>query len=78
MLLRNISLTERLCNGIRLIVKEFQQHVIDAEILTGSYSGKRVFIPRIRITPSDADLPFQLVCRQFPIRLAFAMTINKA
>ncbi len=78
MLLRNISPTEGLCNGTRLIVKGFQQHVIDAEILTGSYSGKRVFIPRIRITPSDADLPFQLVRHQFPIRLAFAMTINKA
>ncbi len=78
MLLRNISLIEGLCNSTRLIVKGFQQHVIDAEILTGSYSGKRVFIPRIRITPSDADLPFQLVRHQFPIRLAFAMTINKA
>ncbi len=40
MLLRNIILTEGLCNGIRLIVKRFQQYVIDAEILTGSYSGK--------------------------------------
>ena len=38
----------------------------------------KVFIPRIRITPSDVDLPFQLVRRQFPIRLAFAMTINKS
>src|SRR6266511_6267769 len=40
MLLRNISPIEGLCNGTRLIVKGFQQHVIDAEILTGSYSGK--------------------------------------
>ena len=78
MLLRNISPTEGLCNGTRLIVKGFQRHVIDAEILTGSHLGKRVFIPRIRIAPSDADLPFQLIRRQFPIRLAFAMTINKA
>ena len=77
-LLRNISPIEGLCNGTRLIVRGFQRHVIDAEILTGSHLGKRVFIPRIRITPSDVDLPFQLVRRQFPIRLAFAMTINKA
>jgi len=39
-LLRNISLTEGLCNGIRLIVKRFQQHVIDVKILTDSYSDK--------------------------------------
>jgi len=57
-LLRNISPIEGLCNGTRLIVRGFQRHVIDAEILTGSHLGKRVFIPRIRITPSDADLPF--------------------
>jgi ATP-dependent exoDNAse (exonuclease V) alpha subunit len=78
MLLRNISPTEGLCNGTRLIVRGFQRHVIDAEIITGSYLGKRVFLPRIRISPSDVDLPFQLVRRQFPIRLAFAMTIDKA
>ena len=78
MLLRNISPTEGLCNGTRLIVKTFSQHVIDAEIITGSHNGKRVFIPRFRIKPTDADLPFQLLRRQFPVRLAFAMTINKA
>ena len=78
MLLRNISPTEGLCNGTRLIVRKFQRHVIDAEILTGSHLGKRVFIPWIRMVPSDTDLPFQLVCRQFPIHLACAMTINKA
>jgi ATP-dependent DNA helicase PIF1 len=78
MLLRNISPTEGLCNGTRLIVKKLSQHVIDAEIITGSHCGKRVFIPRFRIKPTDADLPFQLVRRQFPVRLSFAMTINKA
>ena len=77
-LLRNISPTEGLCNGTRLIVRELQQHVIDAEIIAGSYYGKRVYIPRIRIAPSDAYLPFQLIRRQFPVRLAFAMSINKA
>src|SRR6266540_596046 len=77
-LLRNLSTTEGLCNGIRLIVRKFNKHVIDAEILIGSHLGKRVFIPRISITPSDTELPFKLICRQFPIRLAFAMSINKA
>ena len=44
-LLRNINPTEGLCNDTRLIIKRFQQHVIDAEILTDSHLGKRVFIP---------------------------------
>ncbi len=77
-LLWNLSPTEGLCNGTRLIVREFNKHVIDAEILTGSHLGKRVFIPRISITPSDTELPFKLIRHQFPIRLAFAMSINKA
>lgn len=36
------------------------------------------FIPRITLTPSTSELPFVLRRRQFPVRVAFAMTINKA
>ena len=45
--------------------------------MTGKHSGKMVFLPRITLTPSDSVLPFQLQRRQFPVRPAFAMTINK-
>jgi len=44
-LLRNINPTEGLYNSTKLIVKGLHQHVIDAEILTGSHFKKRVFIP---------------------------------
>jgi ATP-dependent exoDNAse (exonuclease V) alpha subunit len=55
------------------------QHIIDAEIATGSDKGRCVFIPRLSITPSDTEkMPFTLCRRQFPLRPAFAMTINKA
>ena len=37
-----------------------------------------VLIPRVNIAPSVSGLSFELVRRQYPIRLAFAMTINKA
>ena len=42
--------------------------------------GEVVFIPRITIIPSNTqgEFTFLLRRRQFPIRLAFAMTINKA
>jgi ATP-dependent exoDNAse (exonuclease V) alpha subunit len=40
--------------------------------------GKTVFIPRISIEPSDGDLHIPLSRRQFPVCLAFAMTINKS
>ncbi len=52
---------------------------IDAEIATGPDKGRRVFIPRLSITPSNTKrMPFTLSRRQFPLRPTFAMTINKA
>ncbi|KAH9546295.1 hypothetical protein CY35_12G087700 [Sphagnum magellanicum] len=76
-LLRNMS--GGLTNGTRLIVVKLMQHIIDAKIATGSDKGRRIFIPRLSITPSDTErMPFTLNRRQFPLRAAFAMTINKA
>jgi hypothetical protein len=77
-LLRNLNPSEGLCNGTRLIIRNMQSKVIDAEIITGSHIGKRVFIPRITLSPSDNNLPFILKRMQFPIRIAFAMTINRS
>ena len=63
----------------RLICKGFQMNVVDAEIAVGHHAGKRVFLPRIPLCPSADDMfPFKLKRKQFPIRLSFAMTINKA
>lgn len=77
--LRNIDPAEGLCNGTRLICRKLAKHFIDAEISTGNHKGKRVFIPRIILFPSESiNLPFKLRQKQFPIRLAFALTINKS
>ena len=76
-LLRNM--TSGLANGTRLIVKGLMENYIDAEVITGPAAGQRVLIPRLSITPSDTDtMPFTLRRRQFPVRPAFAMTINKS
>ncbi|OMO87887.1 DNA helicase PIF1, ATP-dependent [Corchorus capsularis] len=40
--------------------------------------GQIVYIPRIMMTIEDKKLPFVLNRKQFPIRLAYAMTINKS
>jgi len=52
--------------------------LIIAEVLTGTASSDIVFIPRIAFAPACPDLPFTLRRRQFPLKLAFAMTINKS
>ncbi|TVU25001.1 hypothetical protein EJB05_27475, partial [Eragrostis curvula] len=45
----------------------------------GQHSGKRIFLPWITFRPSDDEMfPFQFKSKQFPIRLSFCMTINKA
>ncbi|PWZ25377.1 ATP-dependent DNA helicase PIF1 [Zea mays] len=78
-LLRNIDSANGLCNGTRLVVRGFQRNSIDAKIVLGQHAGKRIFLPRIPLCPSDDEMfPFQFNRKQFPIRLSFAMTVNKA
>jgi ATP-dependent DNA helicase PIF1 len=76
-LLRNMP--GGLANGTRLIVVKLMQHIINAEIAIRPDKGRRVFIPRLSITPSDTErMPFILHWWQFSLRPAFAITINKA
>jgi ATP-dependent DNA helicase PIF1 len=46
--------------------------------MTGPHINSCVFISQITLTPSDTNLPFVLKRRQFSIRVAFSMTINKS
>ncbi|KAM6551270.1 hypothetical protein CsatB_001078 [Cannabis sativa] len=79
MLLRNINASEGLWNGTCLICRGFDRNIIDAEIAVRHYIGKRVFIPRIPFLPNvDENTGFPFKRTQFPIRLSFAMTINKS
>ena len=54
------------------------QYCIEASLIVGPLAGRRVLIPRVKLAPSDPNLPFTLERIQFPVRLAYAMTINKA
>jgi ATP-dependent DNA helicase PIF1 len=81
MLLRNMP--GGLANGTRLIVKQLLDNVIVAEFTEDAGNGgertRTVFIPRLDITPTDNEkMPFTFTRRQFPVRPAFAMTVNKS
>ena len=78
MLLRNLSQATGLCNGTRLVVSKLGEKVIEAIIMTGSNIGDVVYIPRICLTAKDPKWPFTLHLRQFPVRVCYAMTINKS
>ncbi|XP_019158023.1 PREDICTED: uncharacterized protein LOC109154751 [Ipomoea nil] len=78
-LLRNLNPAEGLCNGTRLVCDSFEDHLISCFIAVGEYKGKHVFIPRIPLEPSKDEnclIPFKRT--QFPTKVSFAMTINKA
>jgi ATP-dependent DNA helicase PIF1 len=74
-LVRNLD-PPKLCNGTRLCVKKMLGNVIEATILTGKGEGETVFIPRIPLIPTELLSNFKRL--QFPVRLAFAITINKS
>ncbi|KAA6369543.1 MAG: putative PIF1 helicase [Streblomastix strix] len=78
MLLRNIDVKRGLCNGTRLAVVGFNTHYLKLQGIVGKFQGKQFFLPRLDLEPTNANQLFQMTRRQFPIRLAFAMTINKS
>jgi len=77
-LLHNLDASSGLCNETRLIIRRLARHLIVAEIVGGSHAGTVLNIPRITTSSIGNHWPFTLLRRQFPVQLAFAMTINKA
>ena len=79
MLLRNLSATDGLCNGTRLIAgRVLSPRLLEATIACGKNAGSHVLIPRLPLQPPDDAFAFRWQRRQFPVRPAFAMTVNKA
>ena len=79
MLMRNLNPKMGLCNGTRLIfIKVHNIHLLECFIAGGEHNQRKVLIPRITLKPKDREYPFEWCRRQFPVRVAFAMTINKS
>lgn len=78
MILRYLEPNEGLCNGTRLQITHLGNHIVQAKVITGTKVGQRVFLHRVLLTPTDTRLPFKMRRRQFPLKVAFAMTINKS
>ena len=77
-LLRNLYPASRECNGTRLIITRLGKRCIEGRILGGEFNGQLRLIPRIKLTTTENYLPYILTRRQYPIRLNFAMTVNKS
>ena len=61
-----------------MVVTAVQRHIIYVRILGGEFHGTVHPMPKIQITSNDGELPYIIKRFQFPIRLCFAMTINKS
>ena len=47
-------------------------------IATSYCKGSDVFLPQIPLIPFDANIPYEFKRLMFPVRVCFAMSINKA
>ena len=75
MLLRNFC-PPKFYNGTRVHVTALQKNVVEATVITGCAKGESVFIPCIPLILSNYHLEFKRM--QFPIKVCFAVTINKS
>jgi len=52
--------------------------IVEANIITSKGVGNVAFIPHIKFIFDNNNLPFTFARKQFPLWLAYAMTINKS
>ncbi|XP_076392917.1 ATP-dependent DNA helicase Pif1-like [Megachile rotundata] len=78
LLIRNMSPVDGLVNGTRLRITSLGSRIFRAKIITDTHIGQEAIIPRVRLTPSDSTLGVAFSREQFPVKVAFAMTINKS
>ena len=78
MILRNLAPTKGVCNGTRMIIDKIGKYVLVARIATGLRKSEIFYIPRIVCSTTTKKYSFQLLRRQFPVRVAYAMSINKS
>ena len=78
-LLRNLNKAAGLANGTRLVITKLNDYTIFGTIVTqGIFYGNEVMIPRIDLIADSKSTPFKFKRRQFPVQVAYCMTIHKS
>jgi hypothetical protein len=76
--MRNLNQGMGLCNGTRLLITRLADCVLEVTVMTGLAVWQSVCIPRIVLNATDTNWSFVLQRRQFPLRVCYAITINKS
>ena len=62
-----------------MVIIGLSQWVLQVRLIEGDHEGELAFISCISLTPtSTPNFTFKFKRHQFPVRMAFAVTINKA
>ena len=79
-LLRNMDIKGGHCNGTRYLVKHIGEYRLVLHKLEAGPDDKDkvLILPRIPLRYNGVDLPFEICRLQFPVKLAFALTINRS
>ena len=67
MVLQNLDIANGVCNGSRGILTRYSNRVLEVELITGDFVGKKMFIPRTLNMPTDEQVAFKFTRRQFPV-----------
>ena len=79
MLLRNIRPKQGHVNGTRYVVVNMTDNLLFLRAVSGTNQGESFVLPRMNCLPGMEDFPIPGFRRcQFPVRVSFAMTVNKA
>jgi len=80
MVTRNLDETNGIQNGTRVLIEHMRTFAIEGIIITeGAFFGQRCILPRIKFTVNDPTVfHFKFTRIQFPVKVAFAMTVHKS
>lgn len=65
--MKNLDQSEGLCNGIRLIVTIFNDHILEINIMSGKHESNIIYILRMTKSPSQSHWSLKLSRRQFSL-----------
>uniref|UniRef100_A0AC34FIM2 ATP-dependent DNA helicase n=1 Tax=Panagrolaimus sp. ES5 TaxID=591445 RepID=A0AC34FIM2_9BILA len=82
MLIKNLSVFTGLCNGTRMQIIDFTDEFLKCKILSGprSKANELIYLPRCKFEYGGclSEPGVRFTRTQFPVKLSFAISINKA